>query len=155
MNFGIINFNTELPTGFAVDNILRCNEQISTHGLIISERQAVAIAEANSTALKSNGRMEFGGETIKKLILSFSDSPFLCQDNFSDTVCELIDIFYHYKNETLDTISDDELISIMRDTFDGICGGDLEFLSSTVLNMLSRQVKGMDSMDTQNDEQED
>ena len=155
MNFGITNFNVALPAKLAADTILRCNEQISARGLVLSERQAATLAEASISALNSCGRIEFGGETIKKLILSFSDSPFLCQNNFSNTVCELIDIFYYFKNETLDIVSDDRHISVMKDAFDGICSGDLEFLSGTVLDMLSREVKGMGDIEAKETEKED
>ena len=33
----------------------------------------------------------------------------------------------------MDLISDDELIGFMKKSFDGICQGDLEYLSGTVM----------------------
>ena len=43
----------------------------------------------------------------------------------------------------------------MKDAFDGICSGDLEFLSGTVLDMLSREVKGMGDIEAKETEKED
>ena len=72
-------------------------------------------------------------EKIKKLIEAFCDSPYINQENYAETLYELIEIFYEYKNETMDLITDGELIEFMKISFDGICQGDLEYLSGTVI----------------------
>ena len=64
---------------------------------------------------------------IDKLIKKFCDSPYINQENYAETVYKLVEIFYEYKNETMDLISDDELIELMKKFFDGIAGGDLEY----------------------------
>lgn len=42
--------------------------------------------------------------------MKFSNSPFISQFNYVTTLNDLIETFYYFKNETLDEISDDELI---------------------------------------------
>lgn len=56
--------------------------------------------------------------------------------NYVETLHELIEIFYFYKNETLDLISDDELIKFMKNSFDGKCQGSLELLSGRERNLI-------------------
>ena len=41
---------------------------------------------------------------------------------------EMHEIFYHIKNETEDKIIDDSLIKLMREYFEGPCGGSSELL---------------------------
>ena len=54
------------------------------------------------------------------------------QENYADTLMRLQDIFYLYKNESLDELTDDELLEYMKEKFDGICAGDLDYLEGTV-----------------------
>ena len=50
---------------------------------------------------------------IKKLIEAFCDSPYIMQSNYEETLEELQDIFYFFKGEAMEQISDDELIEFM------------------------------------------
>ncbi len=56
------------------------------------------------------------------------------QENYADTLMRLQDIFYLYKNESLDELTDDELLEYMKEKFDGICAGDLDYLEGTELD---------------------
>ena len=50
---------------------------------------------------------------IKKLIEAFCDSPYIMQSNYEETLEELQDIFYFFKEEAMEQISDDELIEFL------------------------------------------
>lgn len=52
---------------------------------------------------------------------------------------KLQDIFYCFKNEAEDQLTDDELLSFMREQFEEICMGDTEYLESTCLPRLQRR----------------
>jgi len=54
---------------------------------------------------------------------------------------ELIEIFYYFKNETLDQISDDELISLMKKYFDQSCQGSVELLQNRELVALAHNIR--------------
>ena len=54
------------------------------------------------------------------------------QENYADTLMRLQDIFYLYKNESLDELTDDELLEYMKEKFDGICAGDLDTFAREV-----------------------
>ena len=114
-------------------NIKRCNEYTSKYGLVLSDNQISNILERRKEILKETGRVELREGIIDKLIKEFCDSPYINQENYAETLYELIEIFYEYKNETMDLITDDELINFMKKSFDGICQGDLEYLSGTVM----------------------
>lgn len=116
-----------------IANIKKCNEYTNKYGLILSENQISNLLERRKETLKETGRIELRVGIIDKLIKEFCDSPYINQENYAKTLYELIEIFYEYKNETMDLITDDELIEFMKKSFDGIAGGDLEYLSGTVM----------------------
>lgn len=130
-----------------IANIKKCNEYTNKYGLILSDNQISNLLERRKETLKETGRIEFREGIIDKLIKEFCDSPYINQENYAETLYELIEIFYEYKNETMDLITDDELIEFMKKSFDGICQGDLEYLSGTALyrmreNLLSGKSLG-------------
>ncbi len=116
-----------------IANIKKCNEYTTQYGLILSDDQINNLLERRKETLKETGRIEFREGIIDKLIKEFCDSPYINQENYATTLYELIEIFYEYKNETMDLITDDELIEFMKKSFDGICQGDIEYLSGTVM----------------------
>ena len=78
---------------------------------------------------------------MPKIIYEFCDSDFIGQDNYVDTLVRLQDIFYLYKNEMQDEISDDELLHFMREQFDQTCYGDLEYLEGTCLSVFAQAIR--------------
>lgn len=116
-----------------IANIKKCNEYTTQYGLILSDDQINNLLERRKETLKEIGRIEFREGIIDKLIKEFCDSPYINKENYAETLYELIEMFYEYKNETMDLITDDELIEFMKKSFDGICQGDLEYLSGTVM----------------------
>ena len=126
-----------------IANIKKCNEYTSKYGLILSDNQIENILERRKETLKETGRVELREGIIDKLIKEFCDSPYMNQENFANNLYELIEIFYEYKNETMDLITDDELIKFMKNSFDGIAQGDLEYLYGTVMyKMRENLLKG-------------
>ncbi len=90
--------------------------------------------------------MELGESIIPRLIDTFCDSPYIDSCNYMQTIEALLDIFYNYKNEMFDTMSDDELLTFMKEAFDGECQGSLDYLEETCLEAEARIVRqGYDS----------
>jgi len=142
MNLDLFLGNGGLADMQALREILGRNGQSARYGLALSQRQAAELIETRSAALKDNGRIEFGGGTIEKIIAAFCDSPYIMSADYAETLHELVEIFYYYKNETLDQIGDDELIRIMKKSFDGVCRGSLELLYGRELDRLARDLRG-------------
>ena len=125
----------------AVSEIITCNDFTSKYCLKLSLAEAKELVETRKEALSDNGRIEFGGGIINKIIIEFCDSPYISQCNYTEVLNELVELFYFYKNEVLDTLSDDELIKHMKRFFDGPCQGSLELLKDKELQLLSYNVK--------------
>ena len=130
-----------------IANIKKCNEYTNKYGLILSDNQISNLLERRKETLKETGRIEFREGIIDKLIKEFCDSPYINQENYDETLYELIEVFYEYKNETMDLMTDNELIEFMKKSFDGICQGDLEYLSGTVMYRMRENLLSGKSID--------
>lgn len=140
MEFNLSLFNNSLVQKQAVNEIIKCNDLTARFGLELTEKQAKNLVETRSAALNENGRIEFGGGVIDKIIYEFCDSPFISMRNYEKTLHELIEVFYYYKNETLDMMSDEELIKYMKKAFNGVCKGSLELLAGRELYNLAYNI---------------
>lgn len=120
--------------------LLALNEKTAQYGLTLTEAQAASLAETQSAELKKAGRIELGGSMAEKLVLAFCDSPYVNTANYEQTLHELFECFYAFKNETSDVLSDKTLLIFMRNAFDHVCGGSTEQLSGTVLPDLARHL---------------
>jgi hypothetical protein len=89
-------------------------------------------------ALKDSGRVEFGRGIVRALVEAFCDSPYLRREDYAETVEELIDSFYYFRNESDGLIPDEDLIDCMRRHFDEVCQGSVEMLNGTTLSELIR-----------------
>ncbi|MEG0215880.1 MAG: DUF6323 family protein, partial [Hungatella sp.] len=49
-------------------------------------------------------------------------------------------VFYLCRNESEDMLSDDELISFMKEQFEGVCYGSVKYLCETCLERFTRAV---------------
>lgn len=119
-----------------------CNTITGRFGLALSDDQIRALVAARFEALRDTGRVEFGGGVLKKLVYAFCDSPYLSQENYEETLSELQDAFYYFKNESEDRFTDDELIGFMKAVFDGVAQGSLDYLTGTSLEELCRAARG-------------
>lgn len=115
----------------AID-IARCNEAAAGFGIIVTENDARLLEDARNKALKRLGRVEFAGGVIEKLIAAFCDSPYLDRDDFMEAMEEFIEIFYEFKNDSLDGADDDEVIELMKRYFDSECAGSADSLRDDI-----------------------
>ncbi|MEG6523567.1 DUF6323 family protein [Desulfotomaculum sp. 1211_IL3151] len=141
MLFGMIGVSPSLLQKQAVAEIIKCNDLTSQFGLTLSHQDAIELVETRTLALQSNGRIEFGAGVIEKIIREFCHSPYVSRYNYAETMHELTEIFYFYKNETLDLLSDEELIKFMKNSFDRQCQGSLGLLAGRELANMARNVR--------------
>jgi hypothetical protein len=125
----------------AVADIIRCNQTTSKFGLVLTTSDASELDHTRSEVLEKVGRIEFAGGVISKLIMEFCDSPYLNQSSYAETLHELIETFYYFKNETLEELDDDELIARMKKYFDETCRGSVELLQERDLENLARDIR--------------
>lgn len=125
----------------AVADILACNALTARYGIRLTEADAKSLVQTRTQALKNSGRIEFTGGALSAIITAFADSPYLADDTCLDTLHLLVETFYEYKTETLDTIDDDELIALMRRHFDTSCHGSANLLREDILSAISRRIR--------------
>lgn len=134
-DFSLVVINSSLMERQTADKILACNKEVEKYGLTLTEQQALALVQTRTNALKGNGRIELNGCIVDKLILAFCNSPYIEKDTYEETLHELINLFYDLKNNTWDTVSDDDIIEFMKNTFNNRCHGSLELLSDEALRL--------------------
>ena len=122
----------------AKEEIRRCNDLNQIYGLTLTESDITELVELRGNALRSTGRVEFGGGILPKLIRAFCKSPYVDPYNYATTLAELQDAFYYFKNESEDRFSDDELIEFMANIFNGQAHGSTEVLTTISLEELCR-----------------
>ena len=121
--------------------VIETNNYTEKFGLVLSEQDAQLLLKERVTSLQEQKRVEFGEGILPKIIYEFCDSSYIDQSNYVDTLIHLQDIFYLYKNEMLDEISDDELLHFMKEQFEEVCFGDLDYLSGTCLNIFAQAIR--------------
>ncbi len=141
MGEGKLSIPTLIGNQQSQAEIMACNEITSDYYLQLSKEEASMLLATRSEALSKNDRVEFGGGIITKIIMAFKDSDYISQYNYAITISDLIETFYYYKNETLDLISDDDLIELMRELFDKRCHGSIDLLQNRELERISHNVK--------------
>ena len=121
--------------------VVETNQTAERYGLVLSEEDAKLILEEKNNALREQKRVEFGGGITPKIIYEFCDSDFIDQNNYVETIIRLQEIFYLFKNEMEDEITDDELLHLMKEQYELICFGDLDYLEGTCLNIFSQAIR--------------
>jgi len=124
-----------------LQQILDTNQYTERFGLALSREDAELLTDERKKTLKKEGRVEFGQGVLPKIIQVFCDSCYITQDNYTDTLVRLQEIFFLYKNEMLDEITDDELLEFMKEQFENVCFGDLDYLESTCLNIFAQAIR--------------
>lgn len=124
-----------------IQRVLQTNPFTEVFGLTLSEEDARLLVQERGNNLKEQRRVEFGEGILAKLAVGFCDSPNIWQENYVEMLGRLQEIFYLYKNESMDELTDDELIAYMREQFDGVCHGDPDYLEDTVLEDFARNIR--------------
>lgn len=121
--------------------LLSCNEKTESFGLVLTEEEATALMAARHDTLIDQRRVEFGEGILPKIVETFCDSQYLEQEEYADTLAALQEVFYLYKNESEDLLTDDELLEFMKEQFEGVCYGSVEYLEETCLERFSRAIR--------------
>lgn len=131
-----------------VSEVVRTNQVTERYGLALSEEDAALIAAERTKVLQEQKRVEFGGGIMPKIIYEFCDSSYIDQNNYVDTLIGLQEIFYLYKNEMQDEISDDELLHFMKEQFERRYATAIWGIWKVRACVFSRRPSGRDTEDT-------
>ncbi|PKQ15254.1 MAG: hypothetical protein CVT67_10115 [Actinobacteria bacterium HGW-Actinobacteria-7] len=130
-----------MQLAMAVSELESCNREIERHGLSLTTQDIQTLVAGRLESLEVSERVEFGGGVVKHIVLAFAGSPFVSRENLVPTVLELQELFYDFKNESLEQIPDEDLIAKMRSLFDDPAQGDLTFLAEALFEGLGRHMR--------------
>ena len=139
----------------AAQELRKCNEISERYGLTLTETQIQSLVQSRFDALRFTGRMELGGDILPKLIYAFCDSPHISRIDYSGTLAALQELFYTFKNESEDAMSDDELMEAMKRCFNGKAQGSLEYLENLSISDLYRALTGNSDDEDDDDDSDD
>jgi len=138
-NFSVLKINEDKKF---IKNLVELSAKANQYGLVITENIAREIAVYRQAALVENERVEFKSDAIARLTSAFLETRYINQEDFAAAMGEIINLFYLIKTETENTISDDDLISVMLDTFqNNPCYGSIENMQSKGLEKILREYK--------------
>ena len=117
------------------------NRDTEKYGLSLSEADLGILQAEKNRILTAEQRVELGPGILPRMISVFCDSAYLSQDNYVDSLIRLQEIFFLYKNEMQDEITDEELLNFMKEQFETVCCGDFDYLEGTCLDIFSQAVR--------------
>ncbi len=135
------NWLALMATQTQITQVLETNQYTEKYGLTLSAEDAGILAKERVNTLKQEQRIEFGPGILPKIIYTFCDSVYIVQDNYRDSLLRLQDIFFLYKNEMRDEITDDELLEFMKEQFENVSYGDFDYLEGTCLEIFAEAVR--------------
>lgn len=121
--------------------ITNCNEKTMQFGLELTPDNVNALIVSRKDSLRESQRVEFRGGILPDIIYAFCDSQYVNQDTYMETLVDLQELFYIFKNESEDKLTDYELIQFMKEQYEDVCFGDIEYLSSTCLERFTRAIR--------------
>lgn len=117
------------------------NQYTMQFGLSLSNEDSEILLAEKNNILKVERRVEFGQSILPQIIYVFCDSAYISQTNYTETLIRLQEIFYMYKNEMQDEITDEELLNFMKEQFETVCYGDLDYLEGTCLDIFAQAIR--------------
>jgi len=138
LNFSLLKLSEDKKF---ISDLVDLNAKANNYGLTITENTAREIMLYRQAALLENERVEFKSDAITRLTSAFLQTRYINQEDFADTMGEIINLFYLIKTETENAISDDDLISEMLKVFTETCFGSIEAMQSKGLEKILREYK--------------
>lgn len=117
------------------------NQKTRRFGLSLTLQEQQELAKCRDKSLKKYNRVEFGTGILDKLIFTFCDSQYVEPQNYLACLQRLQDIFYEFRNESLDLMTDDEVLTFMEEQFETVCAGSLDYLEETCLPIFTAAVR--------------
>lgn len=124
-----------------LEQVRETNQYTEKYGLTLSPEDTEILLAEKKQILKKERRVEFGESLLPRIIYTFCDSSYISQDEYVDILVRLQEIFYLYKNEMQDEITDEELLNFMKEQFETVCFGDLQYLEGTCLDLFAQAIR--------------
>ncbi len=143
MNFALVPGFPEGETALLQlkSELLETNKKSAEYGLVLSEQDALMLVVQGKEAIALQDRVEFGKSITVKLVEKFMQSTYISPVDYAQTIAMLLEIFYEAKEESLDVLTDEEVIDILYDFFERESGGDIETLQTRDMYYLCRKIR--------------
>ncbi|MDD4772463.1 MAG: DUF6323 family protein [Eubacteriales bacterium] len=135
--------------------VMVLNDISVEYGLTLTKYQAAELVDTRNNALRESNRLETELGAVKKIIERFCSSSYLSKDNYGETLNELLELFYHYKTELRDRISDIELIDIMYDLFESKFHGSIDLMEDGIFQLSNKLNNELYTEDSSDDVEQD
>ena len=109
------------------NEILDLNEKSQVYGLTLNKEDVKEIINSRDNTLKNYGRIELDIGITKMIIENLYKSQYTDKDDYVYAINDLHEVFYYLKNETLDQISDIEIIEIIDEIYNN-CSGRIDIV---------------------------
>ncbi|WP_455544239.1 DUF6323 family protein [Intestinibacter sp.] len=104
------------------EKLMKLNDESINYGLVLSEKEVNDIMKNTGETLKKIGRIETSTNALEKVITIVYSSPYTDKENYVENINDMQELFYYFKNQVLDLLSDDEVIEILEKAYDEKCG---------------------------------
>ena len=119
-----LNSNLEI---IQEQELLELNEKSNMYGLTLNKEDIKEIINSRNNTLKNYGRIELDINVTKNIIENLYKSQYTDKDDYVYAINDLHEVFYYLKNETLDQISDIEIIDIIDEVYNN-CSGRIDIV---------------------------
>ncbi|MGN1398723.1 MAG: DUF6323 family protein [Erysipelotrichaceae bacterium] len=103
----------ELINSNQIAAVVSCNQFLRKKQLEISEQQAYEIVEVAKSCQIDYQLFQFDDKSTIKLIKTFSENQSLRQQEFVDTVKQMLELFYYLRSELDFTVDDNSIIEFL------------------------------------------
>ena len=114
----ILRFTMRDLTEKSSKKLIKLNNESINYGLVLSEKDVKNIMKHTNETLTKIGRIETSTSSLEKIIEIVYSSPYTDKENYVENINDMQEIFYYFKSEVLDLISDDEVIEILEKTYE-------------------------------------
>src|SRR5574344_1544124 len=101
-----------------LNEVMELNNVIKRHKLVITKQAATELINNRNNNLKERGLLEINSENLKNLILEFSVSEYITQPEYVYILEEVTNIFYDFRQQLPNRISDENIIKTLIDKFE-------------------------------------
>ena len=118
MENNILKFTMKDLQQESTQKLIKLNDESINYGLILNEKDIEGIMKNTNETLKRIGRIETSTNTLEKIIELVYSSPYTDKDNYIENINDMQEVFYYFKSQVLDLLSDDEVIEILEKTYE-------------------------------------
>ena len=126
MKNNILKFTMNALQEQCSEKLLKLNDESINYGLVLTQKDINDIMKNINETLKKIGRIETSADALEKVISIVYSSPYTDKENYVENINDMQELFYYFKSQVLDLLSDDEVIEILDKAYDEKCGEILQ-----------------------------